>query len=160
MPVAVVLENVRSLWNVGSIFRTADGAGAEELWLCGYTGCPPRPEISKTALGAELFVPWRHVPTARDAIAELRSRGRTILALERLERSVPLEGAPVRFPCALLLGNEVAGLSPEVLSSADLVCHIPMHGVKESLNVAVAAGVALYELRRAARLAGLIDAAG
>lgn len=163
MPVAVVLENIRSLWNVGSIFRTADAAGVEELWLVGITGRPPREEISKTALGAEEMVRWREAATALEAVESLREGGRLVIALERLPvrrqtgtgTSVPLAGADIRFPCALLLGNEVAGLSAEALAAADIVCHIPMHGVKSSLNVAVAAGVALYELRRAAERSGV-----
>jgi 23S rRNA (guanosine2251-2'-O)-methyltransferase len=154
MPVAVLLENIRSLWNVGSIFRTADAAGVEELWLVGITGRPPREEISKTALGAEEAVRWREAATAPEAVGSLRDGGRLVIALERTSTSVPLAGAEVRFPCALLLGNEVAGLSAEAIEAADIVCHIPMHGVKSSLNVAVAAGVALYELRRAAERSG------
>ena len=151
MPVSVVLENVRSLWNVGSIFRTSDAAGVEEIWLAGYTGRPPREEIAKTALGAEKVVPWREAATALDAVDALRrGGGGLVVALEKTDASVPLAEAELRFPCALLLGNEVAGLTDEVLRAADLVCHLPMHGLKSSLNVAVAAGVALYEIRRAA----------
>jgi tRNA G18 (ribose-2'-O)-methylase SpoU len=150
MPVSVVLENIRSLWNVGSIFRTSDAAGVEEIWLAGYTGRPPRDEIAKTALGAEKIVPWREAATALDAVDELRRGGRLVVALEKADASVPLAEAELRFPCALLLGNEVAGLTDGVLRAADLVCHLPMHGLKSSLNVAVAAGVALYEIRRAA----------
>lgn len=162
MPVAVVLENIRSLWNVGSIFRTADAAGIEELWLVGITGRPPREEISKTALGAEEVVRWREAATAPEAVECLREGGRFVIALERTSTSVPLAGADLRFPSALLLGNEVAGLSAEAIEAADVVCHIPMHGVKSSLNVAVAAGVALYELRGAAERAGAAprDASG
>jgi tRNA G18 (ribose-2'-O)-methylase SpoU len=160
MPVAVVLENVRSLWNVGSIFRTADAAGAEEIWLCGITGRPPRDEISKTALGAEDFVPWRAAADAREALEYLKGTGRSVVALERAARSLPLSRAKVRFPCALVLGNEVAGLSDAALDASDLICHLPMHGVKSSLNVAVAAGVALYELRRKAEAEGVAQARG
>jgi len=160
MPVAVVLDSIRSLWNVGSIFRSADAAGAEEVWLTGYTGRPPRPEISKTALGAEEVVPWREAATAAGAAAELRAMGYSILALERNDRSVELARAEVAFPCALVVGNEVAGLGEDVLEVADAVCHIPMHGLKGSLNVAVAAGVALYELRRKAERVGLAEPGG
>lgn len=155
MPVTVVLENIRSLWNVGSIFRTADAAGAEEIVLAGYTGRPPRAEIAKTALGAEQVVPWREAATAGEAIEELRGRGCSIIALDKTDDSVPLADADVAFPCAVLLGNEVVGLSDEAIQAADLVCHLPMHGLKSSLNVAVAAGVALYEVRRKAEQAGV-----
>jgi tRNA G18 (ribose-2'-O)-methylase SpoU len=154
MPVSLLLENVRSLWNVGSMFRSADGAGVDRVWLCGYTGRPPRDEIAKTALGAEAVVPWSEAAGATEAIERLRGEGRAIVALERTPGSRPLAAAPVAFPCALLVGNEVAGLSEEALAGADMVCHLPMHGLKSSLNVAVAAGVALYELRRAAEAAG------
>jgi 23S rRNA (guanosine2251-2'-O)-methyltransferase len=147
MPVALVLENVRSLWNVGSMFRTADGAGVAQMWLCGYTGRPPREEISKTALGADAVVPWFEAATALDAVRILRERGHAIVALERTATSTPLSEARVGFPCALAVGNEVAGLSEELLDAADAVHHLPMHGLKSSLNVAVAAGIALYELR-------------
>lgn len=150
MPVIVILENIRSLWNVGSIFRTSDAAGVDEIVLAGYTGRPPRDEITKTALGAEQVVPWREAATAFDAIEELRGRGTCIVALEHTKESVPLAEAELKFPCALVLGNEVAGLTEEVIRAADLVCHLPMHGLKSSLNVAVAAGVALYEIRRKA----------
>ncbi|MEE8461907.1 MAG: TrmH family RNA methyltransferase, partial [Acidobacteriota bacterium] len=108
----------------------------------------------KTALGAEKVVPWREAATALDAVDELRERGRLVVALEKTDSSVPLAEAEIRFPCVLLLGNEVAGLTDEVLRAADLVCHLPMHGLKSSLNVAVAAGVALYEIRRSAERAG------
>ncbi len=154
MPVTVVLENIRSLWNVGSIFRTSDAAGVEEIVLAGYTGRPPRDEISKTALGAEQVVPWREAATAIETIDELRGRGYLIIALEKTDESVPVARAAIAFPCALVLGNEVAGLTEEVVRAADLVCHLPMHGLKSSLNVAVAAGVALYEIRRSAERTG------
>ncbi len=154
MPVSVVLENIRSLWNVGSIFRTSDAAGVEEIVLAGYTGRPPREEIAKTALGAERVVPWREAATALEAARELRGRGYSIVALEKTETSVPLAKAAITFPCALVLGNEVAGLTEEVVRAADVVCHLPMHGLKSSLNVAEAAGVALYEIRRSAETPG------
>ena len=157
MPVVAILENIRSLWNVGSIFRSADAAGVERLLLAGFTGRPPRAEISKTALGAEESVPWEEAPSAAEAVERLRADGRFVIALERTASSVPIAEADVRFPCALVLGNEVAGLGPEVLAASDLVCHIPMHGVKGSLNVAVAAGVSFYALRRAAERAGVVD---
>ncbi len=160
MPVALVLENIRSLWNVGSIFRSADAAGAEELWLTGFTGRPPRAQITKTALGADEVVPWREAATALDAVEALRAQGRSIAALEKNESSVDIARAGIAFPCALVVGNEVAGVSLEVLDVADLVCHLPMHGLKGSLNVAVAAGVALYELRRRAEAAGLAEGGG
>jgi tRNA G18 (ribose-2'-O)-methylase SpoU len=157
MPVVAVLENIRSLWNVGSVFRSADAAGLESLVLAGFTGRPPRAEISKTALGAEESVPWDEAASAAEAVGRFRAEGRFVIALERTGASVPVAEAEVRFPCAVLLGNEVSGLGEEALARADLVCHIPMHGVKGSLNVAVAAGVAFYELRRLAERAGVAE---
>jgi 23S rRNA (guanosine2251-2'-O)-methyltransferase len=157
MPVVVILENIRSLWNVGSVFRSADAAGVESLILAGFTGRPPRAEISKTALGAEESVPWGEAASAAEAVERLRAEGHFIIALERTPSSVPFAEADIRFPCALILGNEVAGLDTDAKAGADLVCHIPMHGVKGSLNVAVAGGVAFYELRRAAERAGVAE---
>ena len=143
----VVCHNVRSLHNVGSIFRTADGAGVTKLYLCGYTGHPPRPEISKVALGAENAVPWEHHYQTWRVLDRLRAQGVQIIALEnRVEGSVDYRDVRPRFPAALLLGNEVKGLSPGLLKRADVIMHIPMHGVKESLNVAVAFGIAVYKL--------------
>lgn len=143
----VVCHNVRSLHNVGSIFRTADGAGVTKLYLCGYTGHPPRPEIAKVALGAECAVPWeRHYQTWR-VLDRLKAQGVQIIALENnIEDSVDYRKVRPRFPVALLLGNEVEGLSPGLLKRADVIMHIPMHGTKESLNVAVAFGIAVYKL--------------
>ena len=179
MPVIVILENLRSLWNVGSIFRSSDATGVEQIVLTGYTGRPPRDEITKTALGAEQVVPWREAPTALEAVRELRGRrsappqratcgrrsapprcaiwgrGWLVVALEKTEASVPLSEAELRFPCAILVGNEVSGLSEEATRAADLVCHLPMYGLKSSLNVAVAAAVALYEIRREAERVGV-----
>ncbi len=157
MPVVAVLENIRSLWNVGSVFRSADAAGLESLVLAGFTGRPPRDGISKTALGAEESVPWDEAASAAEAIGRFRAEGRFVIALERTASSVAVSEADVSFPCAILLGNEISGLGDEALAGADLVCHIPMHGIKGSLNVAVAAGVAFYELRRAAERAGVAE---
>jgi len=147
-----VCHNIRSLHNVGSIFRTADGAGVTRLFLCGYTGHPPRPEIAKVALGAERSVPWeRHYQTWR-VLDRLRAQGVQIIALENnLEGSVDYREVRPRFPVALLLGNEVEGLSKGLLQRADVIMHIPMHGTKESLNVAVAFGIAVYKLNERRR---------
>jgi len=146
----VICQNIRSLYNVGSIFRTADGAGVTKLYLCGYTGHPPRKEISKVALGAEESVPWEHHPQAWRLIERLRAQGVQIVALENNigGESLDYRRFRPRFPLALLLGNEVKGLSDKLLKRADAIIHIPMYGRKESLNVAVAFGIAVYELNR------------
>lgn len=143
----MVCHNIRSLYNVGSIFRTADAAGVTKLYLCGYTGRPPRREISKVALGAEEMVPWEHHYQTWWVLERLRSQGVQIVALENcVEGSIDYRRLRPRFPLALLLGNEVRGLSPGLLRRSDVVIHIPMHGRKESLNVAVAFGIAVYGL--------------
>jgi 23S rRNA (guanosine2251-2'-O)-methyltransferase len=150
-PFSAMLEDIRSLWNVGSIFRTADGAGFGALYLCGITGCPPDKKLAKTSLGAEDHVPWLHANGALDVLPTLKQRGVQIVALEKTENSVPLEEAlaknQLRTPLCLIAGNEVAGVSAEALSQSDLICHLPMHGVKASLNVAVAFGIAAYAIR-------------
>lgn len=145
-PVTVVAENVRSLYNVGSIFRTSDGAFIEKLWLCGYTGFPPRKEIDKTALGSVESVPWEHETDTLSVIKRLKSDGYTILALEHTDSSVNYNEAEYTFPVALLLGNEVEGLSSEAVALCDQSVEIPMYGLKQSLNVSVAYGVIVYHL--------------
>ncbi len=161
-PLIVVLPDIRSAQNVGSIFRTADAVGVTEIITCGYTPHPsykndPRPAhvadsnrraIAKTALGAETTVPHRHFDGLEDAISYLRKHNYIIAALEQAENSTNLfEYAPAG-PVALLLGNEVEGLSPAILAKADVVLELPMIGAKESLNVSVAAAIAMYQLTR------------
>ena len=148
LPVAAVLENIRSLWNVGSMFRTADATRLDSLHLCGYTPHPPRPEIDKTALGATEFVPWRYWTKAPDACHWLRAHGFRVLALELTTRSAPLDTIPIDRPLAFVVGNEVTGISDETLSHCDGAIDLPMAGRKESLNVAVAFGVCAYGLRQ------------
>jgi tRNA G18 (ribose-2'-O)-methylase SpoU len=144
-PVSCIAENIRSLYNVGSLFRTCDGAGVDRLYLCGYTGYPPRKEISKTALGSEKSVPWeRHVDTLALA-RSLKEKGVALVCLEHTERSRPFREVECPFPLALVLGNEVEGVTPALRQEADIHVHIPMYGTKESLNVTVAAGIVLYD---------------
>jgi 23S rRNA (guanosine2251-2'-O)-methyltransferase len=142
-----VLENIRSLGNVGSMFRSADATRIERLLLCGFTGHPPRREIEKTALGAQDSVPWEYWTRAAQACQHLRATGYLVLALEHTTRSIPLEQVELPGPTAFVVGNELAGVSDEVLAVCDAAVEIPMAGVKESLNVAVAFGVAAYALR-------------
>lgn len=151
-PVSVVLENIRSLYNVGSIFRTSDGALIEKLYLSGYTGYPPRKEIDKTALGSVESVPWERIPNTFEIINGLRGAGYQIVSLEQTESSVPYNKAEYKFPLCLLVGNEVGGLSDAVASKSDLAIDIPMHGMKQSLNVSVAYGIAIYHIIETARL--------
>jgi len=148
IPVCVLLDNVRSMYNVGSFFRTADAAGIEALYLCGITGHPPKKEITKTALGADETVKWQHSWDAIAVAKDLHARGFEIAALETSARAVDLFDWQPRFPVCLLFGHEVDGLRPELRELADTHVRIPMLGRKHSLNVATAGGVAIYDLLR------------
>ena len=147
-PFVVVADNVRSAFNAGGIFRTADFFGAERLVLCGYTPSPESPQVRKTALGADETVPWERVADVRDAIDALRAEGRRIYALETVDGATDIARAEVKFPCALLLGNERFGRAPDVVAMADEVLEIRSHGMKNSLNVVSALAVAGAFLRR------------
>ena len=145
LPVYAVLDNIRSLYNVGSIFRTSDGARVSKIYCCGYTPYPPRREIEKTALGATLTVPWEHHRDTASAVSELRDRGVRICVLEQTDRSVPYDSLSAEeFPLALVIGNEITGVTKEIVSAADRAIEIPMFGLKQSLNAAVAYGIAVY----------------
>lgn len=148
LPVTVVLDNVRSLYNVGSFFRTADAVRAEEIILAGFTPTPEDPRIAKTALGAERSMRWSRVAEARLAIDEARSRGCEVAAIETSIRAVDLFDWQPRFPVCVIFGHEVDGVQPAVLEGADTHVRIPTLGLKQSLNVATAGGVVLYELLR------------
>ena len=145
-PITAVLENIRSLHNVGSIFRTSDGAGIEKLILSGYTGYPPDPKIGKTALGSVESVPWERVPNQFEAVSGLRSRGCRIIALEHTRNSVSYREAAYDFPACIVLGNEVRGITDELLGLCDMAVEIPMFGLKQSLNVSVAYGILAYHM--------------
>jgi len=142
----LMAHNIRSLFNVGSLFRTGDGAGIDKIILSGYTGSPPRREISKVALGAENTVPFEKTDHPIDYIKNLKKRGFTIVALETAPRSKSMYKYKPKFPMVLLIGHEKRGLPPEILEISDQIIKIPMRGQKRSLNVAVATGVALYQL--------------
>lgn len=148
MPVAVVLDGVRSAQNVGAFFRTGDAFAVERLWLCGITPVPPAREIHKTALGAECTVEWAYEPEAADCVRRLRGEGYRVLAVEQVEGAVRLDGfrpeEGVRY--ALVFGNEVDGVSQRVVDLCDGALEIPQAGTKHSLNVSVAAGVVLWSL--------------
>ena len=148
LPVAAALESIRSVYNVGAFFRSGDAAGIERLHLCGYTGRPPHPGIAKTALGAEESLPWEDCSDLLSLIAEYRAKGWQTAAVETTPQAIDVFEWSPRFPILLLFGNEVDGLSAPVLEQADVHVRIPMLGVKESLNVAVAGGVLLFEMLR------------
>lgn len=148
LPVVVLLENVRSLYNVGAFFRTADAVRLSRLILGGITGHPPQRMISKTALGAEETVRWAHTWNPGEAIRELRDSGYEIAAVETSVHAVDLFEWQPRFPVCILFGHEADGLTPETAALADTHVRIPMLGRKHSLNVATAGGIVLYELLR------------
>lgn len=148
LPLAVLLDNVRSLWNVGSIFRSADGCGVAEMLLAGITGTPPRPQIAKTALGAEQAVAWSYRADPLEALDELLSRGYVPVALETSAAAVSIEELDWPARPGLVIGNEVTGISPPLLARCDLRASIPMRGVKDSFNVAVAFGIAAHHAAR------------
>jgi len=146
--VCVLLDNVRSAYNVGAFFRTADAAGIEKLYLSGITGKPPAKAITKTALGAEETVPWEYTVEPLAVLDQLRARGVEIAAIETTPSSVDIFEWVPRFPVCVIFGHEVEGLRPEVGERADVHIRIPMLGRKHSLNVATAGGVVMYELLR------------
>ncbi len=146
LPLVVLLDNIRSLYNVGSIFRTADGARVEKLILSGITGYPPRKEIDKTALGATETVPWERMVNPVEAVERYRQAGYQIVVLEHTDVSVPYWEYAFTYPSLLILGNEVWGVSDELLPMADAAIDIPMLGAKQSLNVSVAFGVVVYHI--------------
>jgi len=149
-PLIAILDNIRSMYNVGSIFRTSDGARIEAIYTVGYTPHPPRKEIEKTALDATRTVPFKHFKTIAEAIADCKAKGMKIAALELTGNSRSIfELKPEDFPMALVIGNEITGVSDEALQLCDEALFIPMFGAKHSLNVAVAYGIAAFECIRA-----------
>jgi len=153
LPVAVLLDNVRSLYNVGAFFRTADAVRLEKLYLCGITGRPPKRAISKTALGAEESVAWEHSWEPVTVVGGLRERGYEVAAIETAVHAVDLFEWQPRFPVCLIFGHEVEGIQPAISSLCDTHVRIPMLGAKHSLNVATAGGVVIFELLRKYRAA-------
>ena len=149
-PLVVVLDHVRSLYNVGSVFRTSDAFRVESVLLCGITARPPHPEIHKTALGAEESVDWRYYERTEDAVAWLHKEGYTVLAIEQCKGSTMLQDfrtEPDR-KYAIVLGNEVKGVQQQVVDSCDGCLEIPQYGTKHSLNVSVAAGIVLWHMSK------------
>ncbi len=153
---SVVLDDIRSLHNVGAIFRTSDAFGFQQIHLCGITGTPDRHDVKKTSLTAEEHISWRYHVSALEAVAAAQAAGAKILALERNETSFDIATFSREqlgtAPLCLVVGNEVSGVTEEVLAQSDFVCHIPMRGVKESLNVSVAFGVAAFCLSKFAEI--------
>ena len=148
IPIVAVLENVRSAYNVGSVFRTADAFLIEAVYLCGYTAFPPHKEIRKTALGAEETVQWKHFQNTIDAIIELRAEGYAVYAVEQAEKSYKLNAFESQEKIAVIFGNEVAGVEQSTIVQCNGCIEIPQWGMKHSLNIATAAGIVLWELVR------------
>lgn len=148
LPVVIVLDNVRSLNNIGSVFRTSDAFRIESVILCGITATPPHKDIHKTALGATESVKWRYSEKTVDAIRDLKNKGFTILAIEQVEGSIMLGSLKVDLSekYALVLGHEMRGVQQEVIDLADFCVEIPQYGTKHSLNISVATGIVVWEM--------------
>ncbi|MBF0489328.1 MAG: RNA methyltransferase [Candidatus Omnitrophica bacterium] len=147
LPFCVMLNDIRSLYNVGAIFRTADGVGVEKIWLCGITGYPPQSGIAKTSLGAEDSVPWEYREDGLKLLKELKAQGYQIVLLEQVQGAKAYDRFIPKTPVCLVLGNEISGVSDPLLELCDVAVEIDMAGVKNSLNVAVAFGVMAYQVR-------------
>ncbi len=148
-PVYVLCDNIRSIFNVGAIFRASDGAFIEKIYLTGYTPYPPRKEIEKVALGATLSVPWEYYKNPMEAVNEIKSKGIKICSLELTDKGRMMwDVKKEEFPLCLAVGNEITGVSKEVIEASDFAVELPMLGMKQSLNVSVATGIALYEMIR------------
>lgn len=145
-PIYALVDNIRSLYNVGSIFRTADAVRLKKLYLAGFTGHPPRKEIDKTALGAVETVPWEYQKDPVESIRSLKHQGTQIIVLEHTTESRPYQEINYAFPCCLVVGNEVFGVREEIVELADVAVDIPMFGTKQSLNVTIAFGIAIYRI--------------
>ena len=146
LPVVIVLDNIRSLSNVGAFFRTADAFRIGELFLCGITACPPHREIHKTALGADETVKWRYFKTTEAACQQLKAEGYQIFAVEQVEGSMSLQDFEFKPHTAYLLGNEVEGVSEEALPYCEGAIELPQEGTKHSLNVSVCAGIIMWKI--------------
>lgn len=149
VPLYCLLDSIRSTYNVGSIFRTSDGAMIEKLYLTGYTPHPPKKEILKTALGSTESVSWEYTKNAYELVLELKKKGIKICALEQTDKSIPYYNlTPEVFPVCMIVGNEITGVSQDLIDLCDFSIEIPQFGIKQSLNVAVAYGIAVFEFRK------------
>jgi tRNA G18 (ribose-2'-O)-methylase SpoU len=149
-PIVLVLDNIRSMNNIGSVFRTADAFLLQGVYLCGVTATPPHREIQKTALGATESVDWKHFPTTIDAVAELKKEGYTVYSVEQAENSTMLDTLTIsdKKKIALVFGNEVSGVEQVVIDDSDGCIEIPQYGTKHSLNLAVSVGIVVWEVAR------------
>lgn len=146
-PIAIILDNIRSMNNIGSVFRTADAFCLQKVFLCGITAKPPHREINKTALGATESVDWQYYDNTIDCVKELQKQSYTIIALEQTQNSTMLQNFKItNLPLAIILGNEVEGVAQQVIDMCDDVIEIPQYGTKHSFNVSVSCGITLWEL--------------
>lgn len=157
LPLVIVLDMLRSAHNTGNIFRLADAVRAREIIACGYTPCPPHPKLAKTAMGCDVTVPCRHFDRITDALAELRAAGYTIYGVDTVVGAQCYWEAPLKFPAALVLGNEALGISAEALAMCDSFIQLPAAGLKNSINVGNCAAVVLFEALRQFRQASASD---
>ena len=148
LPISILLENIRSVYNVGSIFRSADGFGAEKIYITGYTPYPPREDLHKTALGAEDAVPWEYIENPIEAAKTIKKQNIPLVLIEQTNDSQSIYDMDFQFPICFIVGNEVSGVSEDLSKLADFQIELPMRGIKQSLNVSVAVGVVGYELCR------------
>lgn len=148
LPLIIVLDNIRSLHNIGSVFRTSDAFRIESIYLCGITATPPHPEMHKTALGAEFTVNWKYVNNTVEAVDNLKREGYVVYAVEQAEGSIMLNNIELdcRKKYAVVMGNEVKGVQQEVIDHSDGCIEIPQYGTKHSLNVSVTAGIVIWDL--------------
>ena len=154
LPVIMVLDNIRSLSNVGAVFRSADAFRISAVFLCGITACPPHREIHKTALGADETVHWRYFETTEAACKELKAMGYKIFAVEQVDNSIPLQHFKAEPRSAFIMGNEVDGVSDDVLPYCDAAVEIPQEGTKHSLNVSVCSGIIMWSVFQQFLLSG------
>jgi tRNA G18 (ribose-2'-O)-methylase SpoU len=147
-PIYLILDNFRSAFNVGSVFRTAETARIEKIMLCGYTAFPPHEKLARTSMGVLPYVEWQHYAETDEAIQELRAKEITVVAMETTKKSIPIHDYVFPSPIGIVLGNEALGVSKTVLGQVDSVLEIPMFGFKNSMNVSVACGIVLFEIIR------------
>ena len=143
----LILPDIRSGHNVGAMFRTGDAVGVDKIYLTGYTSEPSHPHVAKVSLGAEKWIPWQKYKSTKFLVNKLKKQGYNIVGLEQTSRSVDIFKWTPKFPLALIVGNEVRGIESEILDLCDIHMEIPMVGQKESLNVSIAAGIALYHIK-------------
>ena len=148
LPIVVVLDDIRSLYNVGSVFRTSDAFRVEAIYLCGITAVPPSAEIHKTALGAEFSVDWKYYKSAVEAVDELKKKGYIVYSIEQVENSTSFDtfNPDINKKYAIVMGNEVKGVQQEVIDHSDGCLELPQYGTKHSLNVSVTAGIVIWEM--------------